>query len=801
MDNNKIARFSRRTLTLIGFAMLFGCGGAEDRMARAITRGEAYLAEQNFDKARIEFSNALQVDANNAQVIYLTGVASEGLRDFRNAARAYQAALNVDADHVGAAVGLARLHLFGGLPERALELLERALVVAPDDPDVLTVRAAANAALGKLDDAVRDAERVVAEHPSHEHAVALLAGLYRNRGEIQPAIALIDTALEERHASVELRSIRAELYRSLGDLDRAEAELKQLIDLEPDKIGHRNRLVQFYLSTNRADDAEATLRDNVTREPDVLEHKILLVNFIRAQKSFDAAETELRSFIAQAPGNTDLQLALGTLYEAAADRDAAERIYRDVVTAAGVTRPGVLARTRLAALMLQTNRVAEAERLLEEVLTENPRDNDALMLRASLALDRDELLPAITDLRSVLRDRPDATNALALLARAHAANNEPDLAFESYRQAVTADPANSALRIEAAQYLRRRGNAREAEQMLAAAINSNRADGATLELMFQVQLGSGDVDAAAQTAEQLIAALPGNALGYYLRGQAYEAAGDPQRAIEGYKTSLEKSPQGGEPLSALVRLEAARGSIAEARARLTEAVAQYPNHAVARNLLAELQVSERNFEAALGNLDAAIAASPDWWVPYRTKATIYRRQGDLNAARAVYEQGMGATSDAPALGIEYALVLERLGEEEKAIAVYERLYSANPTSEVLANNYAVMLATYRSDPSSLELADELIKGFRNTQIPAYLDTYGWVRLKQGKVDEAVSYLRRAAAGTPNNATLRYHLGKALMASGDLAGARAELTAAIEMQQSFTESDEAAGLLAQLDERG
>jgi Flp pilus assembly protein TadD len=128
---------------------------------------------------------------------------------------------------------------------------------------------------------------------------------------------------------------------------------------------------------------------------------------------------------------------------------------------------------------------------------------------------------------------------------------------------------------------------------------------------------------------------------------------------------------------------------------------------------------------------------------------------------------------------------------------YLRLYGANPTSEVLANNYAMMLSTYRSDPSSLELADELIKGFRNTQTPAYLDTYGWVRLKQCQVDEAVSYLRRAVAGTPNNATMRYHLGKALLESGDVAGARTELAAAIDMQQSFTELDEAVGLLAQL----
>jgi tetratricopeptide (TPR) repeat protein len=783
---------------LIAFAALAGCGGAEERMARAIERGEAFLAEENFDKARIEFSNALQIDPNNAQVIYLAGAAAEGLREYRAAAQAYQAALNVDASHVDAAAALGRLYLFSGLPERALEQLAPAFAVAPSDPDLLTVRAAANAALGHLTDALHDAERVVAEHPEHEQAVALLAGLYRNRGESERAIGLVDAALARVPDSTELRTILSQLYQSSGKLELAELELKRIIDLAPDEITHRNRLVQFYISTNRSSDAEAVLRENVARAPDVLDYKILLVNFIRAQKSFDEAEQEMQRLVAAAPEDPDLKLALGELYEVGEDRDSAEQVYREVAAAFGVARSGLLARGRLAALMLASNRIDEGERLLNEVLTENPRDNSALMLRASVAIEKGELLAAITDLRSVIRDQPEAANALAMLARAHARNNEPDLAIESFRRAVTADAANNALRIEFARYLQQHSSAQEAEQLLAAAINAKTADLATLELMFQLRLGAGKVDAAAQTAEQAIAAQPENALGYYLRGQAYEAAGSLQEAHEHYAMSLERSPRGAEPLSAIVRLEAATGRLAAAKDRLTQTTAQFPDHAVARSLLAEVQVAERDPDSALANLSAAISTSPGWWVPYRTKATILKAKGDLGAALAVYEQGMHATRDAPVLGIEYAALLEQLGEAERAIEVYESLYSANPTSEVIANNYAMMLSTYRSDKASLDRAYELVRGFRNTQVPAYLDTYGWVRFKQGNLDEAITYLRRAVAAAPSNAAIRYHLGKALLENGEIAGARAELAAAIDGQQSFTELDEARDLLARID---
>ncbi|HHJ14072.1 MAG TPA: tetratricopeptide repeat protein, partial [Gammaproteobacteria bacterium] len=45
---------------------LAGCGGKEERKAAYLERGKAYLAEKNFDKAKIEFKNVLQIDPKDA---------------------------------------------------------------------------------------------------------------------------------------------------------------------------------------------------------------------------------------------------------------------------------------------------------------------------------------------------------------------------------------------------------------------------------------------------------------------------------------------------------------------------------------------------------------------------------------------------------------------------------------------------------------------------------------------------------------------------------------------------------------
>ena len=56
-----------------------GCGGAQTRKAAHMEKGRAYLAAQNYPKARIEFQNALQIDPKDAKARYEVGFIDEKL--------------------------------------------------------------------------------------------------------------------------------------------------------------------------------------------------------------------------------------------------------------------------------------------------------------------------------------------------------------------------------------------------------------------------------------------------------------------------------------------------------------------------------------------------------------------------------------------------------------------------------------------------------------------------------------------------------------------------------------------------
>ena len=136
------ARFASIVIVGLIAMALSACGGAQARKARHMEKGQSYLVAGNFDKARVEFQNALQIAPADAEARFEMGVVNEKLGKVREAASFYQGTIDVSADHLGAHSNLARLYIFSGVPDKALELIKPALEKHPDDSQLLALRAA-----------------------------------------------------------------------------------------------------------------------------------------------------------------------------------------------------------------------------------------------------------------------------------------------------------------------------------------------------------------------------------------------------------------------------------------------------------------------------------------------------------------------------------------------------------------------------------------------------------------------------------------------------------------------------------
>jgi tetratricopeptide (TPR) repeat protein len=776
---------------------LVGCGGAETRKARHLEKGHTYYAANNFEKARIEFRNALQIAPNDSEARYENGLVDEKLGNPREAAQFYQGAIDVDADNLRARTALARLYLYGGAPERALEIIKPSLVKHPQDPGLLTVRAAARAQLKDPDAALLDAERAVQLAPTSEDAVAVLAGIYKAKEEPEKARALLEAAIKQIPGTVDLRLALAQLYGSLNQIPQVEALLVDLVRLYPKDKTHRLRLAQFYAHLNQPDEAERVLREGIKALPDERDLKVSLIDFLAARRGRDVAAKELERMIAANPHDYELRLAEAQFYEQGKDFPHAEAALRAIISTADLGAAGITARDRLAALKIQTNDVPEAQKLLAEVLDKSPRDNDALILRGNLSLAQKDPKSAIADLRSVLRDQPNAIGVVRTLARAHLANGEPALAEETMRRAVDANPKDAGARLDLAQLLAQLGKPEQAKPVIDELVKQQPDNMDALETQFKVAAATGDRPEAQAAADAMVATHPKLAVGYFDQGAVAESGQRLDDALTLYSAALEMQPETSEPLEAETRVLMKLKRTPEALKRLDATAARFPKVPIALNIKGELLLAtQRPADAELA-FKSAIERQPKWWVPYRGLAAAQAANNESEAAIATLRSAIAKVDQPQTLQTQMATLLERTGKPDDAMRIYEEELSKNPQADAAANNLAMLLITYKKDPQSLDRAKSLAARFASSANVDFLDTYGWVLYKRGESIAAVAALQTAVSKAPDSPTSLYHLGMAQASAGQADAARDNLARSLKSGKNFSGMDEAKATLQKL----
>jgi tetratricopeptide (TPR) repeat protein len=791
------ARFLSAVILSAAALALCSCGGAQARKAHHLEKGQAYLVAGNFDKARVEFQNALQIAPTDPEARFEMGVVDEKLGKIREAAQFYQGTIDVNHDHLGAHTRLARLYIFSGLPDKAQELLKPALALHPDDSELLALRAAARVQLKDPEGAKIDAERAVQLDPKNEDAVATLAGIYAASKAVDKAQALLEESIAKIPETIDLRLALAQLYASENRTADVERMLLDLVRLRPAEKAHRIRLAQFYARQDQLDPAEQALRDAIKTNPQDRDLKLVLIEFLATRRSSEAAEKELKAMVAANPADFEMKFALAKFYQGTGQAALAEKIYQEVIDAEKLDAAGLMARNRLAELRVQRKDIPRAQALIAEVLAKSPRDDDALLLRGNIALVNKDPKSAIADLRTVLRDQPNAVGVMRSLARAHLANGEPALAEETMRRALETNPKDAGVRLDLAQLLAQLGKPEQAKPIAAELVKDEPNNVAALDTLFRVSIATKDYAGAQSAAQGIVAARPKSPVGYMYEGMLAEEEKRNDDALRLYAQAVDLQPDGIEPLQAQIRLLVTLKRVPEALKRLDEVSARVPTVALAPNFKGELLLSQGNAVEAQAAFKIAIARFPTWWQPYRGLSQAQFAAKDPDGALATLRNAQATVDEPEKLGYEIAAYYERSAKPDEAIKEYEEIMRRNPHSDVAANNLAMLLVTYKKDAASLERAKSLSARFADSSNPSYLDTYGWVLFKRGEAAASVPIFERVVSKVPNAPVALYHLGMAQSLSGSNAQAVDNLSRAVNSGAKFSGLDEAKATLEKL----
>ena len=272
--------------------------------------------------------------------------------------------------------------------------------------------------------------------------------------------------------------------------------------------------------------------------------------------------------------------------------------------------------------------------------------------------------------------------------------------------------------------------------------------------------------------------------------------------IEGYEKAVAIRPGDARLRSDLGFLYFGVGRLADARARLTEALRLTPNSASAHYALATVLLAEKRLPEAEQHLREAIGLRPDFPAAHVNLGAVHQTRGELDAAAAEYiaavkiqpfngeahynlgkvraAQGipdaaiseyrlaLSVRPDDPAVLAGLASALATTGAADEAVVHYRRALAINPDLPGALIDLAWILAT--SDVPSLRAPDEAMHlaqraaELTDRQNAVVLDTLAVAYFAAARRDDAVKTAQRALdiavrAGDAELATrIRAHAG-------------------------------------------
>jgi tetratricopeptide (TPR) repeat protein len=765
-------RFFKLTLICLAAIALLSCGGAKERKVKYMERAKAFLAEKNYDKAKIELKNVLQIDSKYAEAYFLIGQVDEQKQDMNNAFADYSKVVELNPDHEQAREKLARFYLMGGAPDKAKEMVDYILKKKPNDPEAKTINAVILAQKKDLDAALKLASEVVKADSKQTEAVAVISIIYKDKGDTERAIAALVDGIANNPKDVTLRTALAQLYIGKDDIKLAEI-LQEIVALEPDVLRHRINLATLY-SAKQPDKAENVLRDAIKADPKDSQRYLLLAQFLMAHDRRSQAESEILGAIESYPKEISLRFALAKYYQIVANTDQARIVYQKIIDIDRVGPDGMRARTLLAELLLNEKKLEEASQLVAEVLKENAQDSQALLIRGKLELGRDkpELQSAIADFRTILKIQPDSVDALTLLAQAHQLNHEPDLARESLQKAVKAVPKDANARIRLAGFLI--SNDRDvdgAEKVLDEFLSTSPDDLLALQAKLEIRAKKHDDSGIVQLLAHIKKIAPDKPIGYYRSGEYYLSQGKYQDALHDFAQARDRSKGDFQAVGAISNIYIKIGKPEAALKVLNEYLTVSPKSLEAFQMKATVLASMKDTDGFLKLVDELKRLYPDKAYGYSLAGEFYLRQ--KNYDNALREFKAAAEKSPGDMRITSSIIKTYLSEEkpDEALAWLEQLVKRKPNdgfNHYLTADVLLSQKKYTEAEAQLQKALQLMPERDVGNMPKRNDVYirlADVNVVQNRLDNAVKVLKEGLAVTPDDKNLSIRLASVYELSG------------------------------------
>lgn len=716
------AQLTRKVLAGVTIGLLAlgaGCtGDPEAAKLDYLESGRQYFEQGEYDKASIQFRNALQLDPGFEEGRYRLGLTYLALKNWSEAFQAFNAVVDQNPRHLKARLELAELWLASKKSyEARVEIL-----------------------------AVQEIQ------PKSVRAQVLLAKSYLTEKDFRNAIDEFEKAKRLAPDQLLVWSASGIARVAAQQYQAAESDFRRALELDPSSAEAYRNLANLFRKTRREHLFEPFLERALQTNPDSLELYLVLANFHYEKGNMQAVDRLFDRLKARPQRSPRLALQLGDFWMWRKELVRAVEEYEKALTKGS----NPLVERKLASAYITLGRWDEAERTTQKILADDPEDLQGLTFRAALRHLRGDASGAEHELRAVLQMGPNSPFAnyyLGLALMEQAKLEEAQIAFH---KCIEINPQFAEAFEKLAEIRLERGDWELGVHYAQKAVSLQGQNPQSYLLLAQAYLYQGDANRAEQVLNRLQTSAPDSPIVEELLGTTYVLQGKVQKGFQTYERAWERSQQPVGSLSRFVDVFVARGRTQQALRRVQRIIARDPRPGY-YEILARLHLNSGRLRDAQAACREALRLDEASWVSHFYLAQISERQNKPGQALAHYNEVIQRQPDqSPPYTLAGDIQL-RQGAFDEARSYYEQAAKLAPGSPITRHSLARL---WGEEGNNLDEALTIMHGLQRKfpDDPNLSDTLGWIYYGKGIYPAALSQLRRSVELQPRKALFRYHLG-------------------------------------------
>jgi tetratricopeptide (TPR) repeat protein len=373
------------------------------KISRLLEKALSHHKDGRVDEAARLYSEILDVDPHQLDVLHLSGSIAYDEKRFDDAERYFIRALSVDSSFAVLHYSYGNVLAETGRFEQALARFDKAIALNKEYAEAFYNRGIVLARLQKVDEAIWSYDRAVTLKPDHFFAHANRSRLLEATGRYEEALVGCGKALGINPNSVGMHFNRAVMLQHLGRFDEALASYENAIDLDA-----TYSQAQF----NRA----------------------VLLGIL---KRFDEALMAINNFLEFNSEYADAYFNRGCIYKS---QNRFEEAFKDFKKAISIEDSHFKSHYEVALIFDQLARSDEALASLEKAIHFRPDFAEAVYARGVVLKKLNKFEEALANYELAVKIKPSLASAYVNRAVILTEMNRVDEALASYDEALAINP-------------------------------------------------------------------------------------------------------------------------------------------------------------------------------------------------------------------------------------------------------------------------------------------------------------------------------------------------------------------------